>query len=294
MLDSRHAASNLSKAFTATRLLLKGRPDYVIYKASPRLFQIALAMLGYAADERYSRMQKTFYEGLATLSPEAVVGFFEAHEQFPYEEFLLCKITGDDSRSKLALDFGCGMGRMVKRMAPHFQRVDGVDIAKPNIEAAKKYTDSLPRRPLFYVNNGRDLSDIPSAAYQFVYSTIAMQHIPVHSIRMNLFREFHRILGEGQIAIQMVYSASSERARIRQKDFGDRFRNITFSEWEDDFYEAKSTNGANDVIITDRTVSKAISDIARLGFRDVEVAFSEPPHETIYDKWIYIYGSKRS
>src|SRR5882672_2131863 len=253
MLDSRHAASNLSKAFTATRLLLKGRPDYVIYKASPRLFQIALAMLGYAADERYSRMQKTFYEGLATWSPEAVVGFFDEHEEFPYEDYLLRNAPRDSLQTKLALDFGCGMGRMIKRMSPYFERVDGVDIAKPNVEAAKKYTDSLPRRPMFYVNNGRDLSGVPSGAYQFVYSTIAMHHIPVHSIRMNLFREFQRILGEGQIAIQMVYSTTSESPRARQEAFGDRFRNVAFSEWEDDFYEAKSTNGAKDVIITART-----------------------------------------
>ena len=147
---------------------------------------------------------------------------------------------------------------------------------------------------MFYVNNGRDLSDIPSGSYQFVYSTIAMQHIPVHSIRMNLFREFHRILSEGQIAIQMVYSTTSESSRARQEAFGDRFRNIAFSEWEDDFYEAMSTNGANDVIITDRTIPDAISDIAKLGFCDVDVAFSEPAHETICDKWIYIYGRKQS
>src|SRR6267142_1857705 len=234
MLNLKNAPGNLTKAYAAVLLLGRGRLDYLLYKASPQVFRKVLTMLGYAADERYSRMQKTFYEGLATLSPEAVVGFFDEHEEFPYEEYLLRNAPRDSLQTTLALDFGCGMGRMIKRMSPYFQRVDGVDIAKPNIEAARKYTGSLPRRPMFYVNNGRDLSDIPSGSYQFVYSTIAMQHIPVHSIRMNLFREFHRILGEGQIAIQMVHSASSERARIRQKDFGDRFRNITFSEWEDD------------------------------------------------------------
>src|SRR6266436_8801474 len=138
MLNLRKAPSNLTKAYAAVFLLGKGRLDYLLYKASPRFFHKTLAMLGYAADERYSRMQKTFYEGLATLSPESVVGFFDAHEEFPYEDFLLRNAPRDGITTKLALDFGCGMGRMIKRMSPYFERVDGVDIAKPNIEAAKK------------------------------------------------------------------------------------------------------------------------------------------------------------
>src|SRR5262245_58464767 len=111
-LDPQRHARNLNKAYAAALLLLKGRPDYLFYKVSPHLFARILEKFGYSAEERYARMQKTFYEGLASLSPEAVVGFFDDHEKFAYEDFLLRKPVVDDLTSKLALDFGCGMGRM--------------------------------------------------------------------------------------------------------------------------------------------------------------------------------------
>jgi len=283
---------NLSKAYAAALLLWKRRPDYLLYKASPRLFARTLARLGYGADERYAQMQKTFYEGLASLSPKAVVGFFEAHEQFPYETLLLRKLNGEELKTKLALDFGCGMGRMIKRMAPLFCRVDGVDIAASNIEAAKRYTAGLREQPRFFVNNGRDLSGIADGSYQFVYSTIAMHHIPVHAIRMSLLREFHRVLSEGRIAIQMVYSRSSDEARGKQRGLGAAFANISFSEWEDDSYDAKSTNGAHDVVITEETLPKVRSDFETIGFDQVEFELADPPHETVYDKWIFIHARK--
>ena len=292
MPDHEQRASTINKAYAAALLLLKGRPDYLFYKASPHLFALVLQKFGYRADERYARMQKTFYEGLASLSPEAVVGFFDAHEKFPYEEFLLRKLAATEMKSKLALDFGCGMGRMVRRMAPLFRRVDGVDIAASNVEAAKRYTDALGEKPRYFVNNGRDLSRIGDGSYQFIYSTIAMHHIPVHSIRTSLLREFHRVLSEGRVALQMVYSQSSERARSRQRELGPAFANIAFSEWQDDFFDARSTNGANDVIITDGTISEVRSDLEQAGFSDVEFELSDPPHEAIYDKWIFIHARK--
>src|SRR5882672_3313958 len=107
MLDLKNAPGNLTKAHAIALLLCKGRLDYLLYKAAPRVFHKTLALLGYAADERYSRMQKTFYEGLATLSSEAVVGFFDEHEGFSYEDFLLRNAPRDGLDRKLALDFGC-------------------------------------------------------------------------------------------------------------------------------------------------------------------------------------------
>ena len=81
----------------------------------------------------YTLMQKSFYDD-ETISPEDVVGSYGWHEKFPYESQLLFK-RGDmrfplfeSTKDKIALDFGCGPGRMVLRMSPLFERVDGVDL----------------------------------------------------------------------------------------------------------------------------------------------------------------------
>src|SRR5437899_10675462 len=37
-----------------------------------------------------------------------------------------------------ALDFGCGVGRITRALAPHFTAVTGVDVAPSMIESARK------------------------------------------------------------------------------------------------------------------------------------------------------------
>ena len=80
-----------------------------------------------------------------------------------------------------------------------FKRVDGVDISYINLSNAMEWLrDSQTYKDnLLFKSNGRDLSEIQSDTYDAVMSTITLQHIPVHEIRFNLFREFYRVLGNG-------------------------------------------------------------------------------------------------
>ncbi|MEJ7676224.1 MAG: hypothetical protein WKF59_26850 [Chitinophagaceae bacterium] len=66
----------------------------------------------------YINMQKSIYENPKYSSAD-IVGFYDWHEEFPYETLLLY-INGDIRKpvfnqfnDKVALDFGCGPGRMV-------------------------------------------------------------------------------------------------------------------------------------------------------------------------------------
>ena len=54
------------------------------------------------------------------------VGEFDAHESYPYEDYLLEEYSGPRG---IALDFACGMGRMMSRFKPLFDVVDGVDLS---------------------------------------------------------------------------------------------------------------------------------------------------------------------
>jgi len=151
----------------------------------------------------YLDMQRSYYT--QPLDSKYIVGNYAWHEVFPYEQMLLNEYGEEekplfaDLSSKSALDFGCGPGRMVNRMKKLFKRVDGVDLSQRLLdEAAKAHPDSK-----FFVSSGDDLGG--AKGYDFIYSTICMQHIAVHSIRMNIFKHMAAaLLPHGQITIQMA------------------------------------------------------------------------------------------
>src|SRR5215213_2551597 len=76
-----------------------------------------------------------------------------------------------------ALDFGCGVGRIAKALAPHFEKVVGLDIAPGMLEEAKK--EALARG---FTNIEYDLSRkaerLRPETYDLVHTYIVLQHIP--------------------------------------------------------------------------------------------------------------------
>ena len=93
--------------------------------------------------ESYRKMQKKEYANYTKTFEDAknlCVGNFDVHEAYPYEEYLLEHFEGSQT---IALDFACGMGRMMNRMMSHFDFVDGSDISSENLSYAKKYLSDL-------------------------------------------------------------------------------------------------------------------------------------------------------
>src|SRR5829696_4110067 len=56
----------------------------------------------------------------------------------------LTRIAPDAGRLR-ALDFGCGVGRITRTLADHFESVDGVDVARSMIARARDLNRSQPR-----------------------------------------------------------------------------------------------------------------------------------------------------
>ncbi|GEM_PF-1036968 len=164
-----------------------------------------------SGSQRYAYMQKLFYNQRASLSGDCVVGSYEEHNFWKdYDEYLM-KYVDDSFKDALVLDFGCGPGRNIIKYANRFKRLDGVDISEKNIENAKENLalHGITNSKL-YVNNGIDLKGMPSSEYDFVMSTICMQHICVYSTRYSLLEEFFRVLKKGgRISIQMGYGKNA-------------------------------------------------------------------------------------
>jgi 2-polyprenyl-3-methyl-5-hydroxy-6-metoxy-1,4-benzoquinol methylase len=93
----------------------------------------------------------------------------------------------------LALDFGCGVGRLSVALAAHFEYVTAVDIAGEMIARA------LPHDRVMYFQRD-SLKDAGTDRFDFVYSMIVLQHMP-QDMQHGYVREFFRVLKPGGVAM---------------------------------------------------------------------------------------------
>lgn len=103
-----------------------------------------------------------------------------------------------------ALDFGCGLGRLTQGLGGHFQEAVGLDISDGMVAQARKLAEQLPQCS-FRVNTDPDLKQLESASFDFVYTSITLQHIePVYS--RAYLREFLRVLRPGGVLVFQIPS----------------------------------------------------------------------------------------
>ena len=65
------------------------------------------------------------------------------------------------------------------RVSVIFENVDGIDISDNNqfTELAKEYCQGMKNKPILYKTDGMHFNNIKDNTYNFIYSTIAMEHI---------------------------------------------------------------------------------------------------------------------
>ncbi len=110
-----------------------------------------------------------------------------------------------------ALDFGCGLGRLSRALADHFEQVIGVDISKRMIDLAIQYNDDC-KNCKFYLNETADLKAFEDDYFDLIYSARTLQHIePEYS--KNYLIEFLRILSPNGL---LVFQLPSERQGVKR------------------------------------------------------------------------------
>jgi SAM-dependent methyltransferase len=114
-----------------------------------------------------------------------------------------------------AIDFGCGIGRLTRSLAAHFDHVVGVDVAPSMIERARR-TLPVGMSCEFVVNRSDDLAMFPSGSFDLVHSRIVLQHIP-RALCRRYISEFIRVLRPNGCAVfQMTSGPLRERGRLRR------------------------------------------------------------------------------
>ena len=102
-------------------------------------------------------------------------------------------------RLDVALDFGCGVGRLSRALSVHFERVIGVDVSGSMLDEARAQNHDFPNLEFLH-NVAIDLRPIPSNTIDFVYSNIVLQHMPAERQR-SYIGEFCRVLRPGGVAV---------------------------------------------------------------------------------------------
>jgi ubiquinone/menaquinone biosynthesis C-methylase UbiE len=199
-----------------------------------------------------------------------------------YWQHLLGPVKNDPTawKGKAALDFGCGRGRNVANLLAiaEWSKVDGIDLSKRNIQSCRKRFDS--QRSSFFLANGTNLDPLENEDYDFVMSTITLQHIPVYSIRDEILNDLFRVLtGGGTLSLQMGFGerppsgSKSERA-----------------EYGDDVFSALGSNSDYDVEIT--SVEQIKSHLSQIGFIDLRVQVTASWSDINHSKWIWVTAKK--
>jgi len=129
---------------------------------------------------------------------------------------------GYPAGNDVALDFGCGVGRLTRAMARHFSHCTGVDVAETMIEQATRLNPGSAST--FVVNETNDLARFEDSTFDFVYSALVLQHLPTVAVIRRFIAEFLRVLKPGgllafQLPTRMPPRSLRNRLRLRTRAY---------------------------------------------------------------------------
>lgn len=111
------------------------------------------------------------------------------------------KRFGLELRPGDALDFGCGIGRLTQALGRRFQRAVGVDISPRMIEFAQRINRF--EHIEFCTSSDPELSSLGEGAFDFIYSSIVLQHIDPDLSHMYLASFVRLLKPEGLLVFQL-------------------------------------------------------------------------------------------
>lgn len=166
------------------------------------------------------------------LSAENLEAFFASGEEY------IARIWRDvqeslapDFAPENAMDFGCGVGRLVIPLAARVNRVVGVDISDGMLAEARRNCEARNAANVSFVKSDENFSE-NKEKFDFVHSFIVLQHIKP-SIGENIFRQLVEKVADGGIGVLQVMYANPMTIKkrlalriYRDVPFAYRLRNL--------------------------------------------------------------------
>ena len=133
--------------------------------------------------------------------------FFAAGEAEVAAVDAICASLGVPGERRVAVDFGCGVGRLSRALASRYAQVIGVDISPSMLEQARALHAGMSN--VRFVENAENrLGFIADASVDFVYSVITLQHNPA-PLQFAYIAEFLRVLAPGGVAVFQIAAGYS-------------------------------------------------------------------------------------
>ena len=170
------------------------------------------------------------WEALAALDPlYAILSAAEAkHGGWDTDAFLA---TGIDDVARIltvagtlgrpavrgaSFELGCGVGRVTRALASHFDRSVGVDISASMIAQARDLNAEIANCT-WIVNTDDDLRQLDDGSFDLVLSHLVLQHVPTRAAILALLGELARILAPGGLLIAQLPASMPFRQRLQPR-----------------------------------------------------------------------------
>jgi SAM-dependent methyltransferase len=143
---------------------------------------------------------------------------------------VLARPEAQPERRRVALDFGCGLGRLTRALATRFDHCRGVDGSKEMVEQAQRLNAD---RPNCSFDVGTTLAAVEPRSVDFVYSAFVLQHLGSDHAIADTVTEFLRVVTpDGAVVFQLPERLSlPRRVQLRPRLFALLRRLHVSDEW---------------------------------------------------------------
>jgi SAM-dependent methyltransferase len=111
-----------------------------------------------------------------------------------------------------ALEIGCGIGRLLKTLAPQFCYLHGVDVSGEMIRRSRQYLAGIGNVETTE-SSGTDLQQFTSGCFDLIYSYVAFQHMP-EEVFGRYVNESNRLLKVDGYLLFQIYLGDSRHLSI--------------------------------------------------------------------------------
>jgi len=146
--------------------------------------------------------------------------------------------------SSVVLDVGCGIGRVMKFIAPNCREIIGVDTSSLILRRAKRELTNF-KNCHFYRHDFKRFDVFPPDSFDLIYSFYTLQHMEKEDAYMCLRRMRRLLKPKGTVYLQFPdftadrYFSLFEEYALRGSKYGARVRAYTKPEIEKLFQGAK-------------------------------------------------------
>ncbi len=139
--------------------------------------------------------------------------FFQSGDREVQDLLAVSDRLSRPSERGVALDFGCGVGRVSRALSRHFRKCYGVDISSSMVAMARDLNRDFANCE-FIVNDNSRLDTFGPGTLDLVYSNLVLMHLPSLAMIDSYLSEFIHVLKKDGLLVFQLPSYVPLRFRI--------------------------------------------------------------------------------